>query len=135
MIEPIERRKEPGCPFSRTGKAGTAHGLTDDWQNTIRPANLTYKWLFKNGHRPEDVYRSIFGGLNGTPMGSYEHELPDELDRWAIVAYVLSMSPPTRPVLHLAEFAIDRARRIGFAGLIVPPGTPPAVVQPPTLEP
>lgn len=111
------------------GDGPTARGLTDEWQNAIRPANLTYKWLFKNGHEPEDVYRSIFGGLDGTPMGSYAREIADEADRWAIVAYVLSLSPPTRPVMHLADFARERPRRIGFAGLVVPPGDPAGVVR------
>jgi hypothetical protein len=94
--------------------------MTDAWGQSIRPANLTYKWLFKNGHRPEDVYRTMFGGLNGTPMGSYVSEIPNERDRWAIVAYVLSLSPATRPVIHLAGFAAARARRIGPDGLVLP---------------
>jgi cytochrome c oxidase cbb3-type subunit 2 len=102
------------------GDGPTARGMTDDWHHSIRPANLTYKWLFKNGHLPEEVYRSIFGGLDGTPMGSYASKIADERDRWAIVAYVLSMSPPSRPVLHLAEFAHTRASRIGPDGLVAP---------------
>jgi mono/diheme cytochrome c family protein len=102
------------------GDGPTARGMTDAWGQSIRPANLTYKWLFKNGHRPEDVYRTMFGGLNGTPMGSYVSEIPNERDRWAIVAYVLSLSPATRPVIHLAGFAAARARRIGPDGLVLP---------------
>ena len=95
--------------------------MTDEWHHPIRPANLSYKWLFKNGHRPEDVYRTIFAGLNGTPMRSYAGAMPDEADRWAIVAYVLSLSPASRPVLHLADFARERARRIGADGLVLAP--------------
>jgi hypothetical protein len=52
-------------------------------------------------------------------MGSYAREITEEDDRWAIVAYVLSMSPPSRPVLHLADFARERARRIGPDGLVL----------------
>jgi len=102
------------------GDGPTARGLPDEWGNPIRPADLTYKWLFKNGHRPEDVYRSVFGGLDGTPMGSYASEIPDEHDRWALVAYVLSLSPASRPVLHLADFAAQRAERIGADGRVLP---------------
>ena len=94
--------------------------MTDEWGNPIRPADLTYKWLFKNGHGPDDVYRTLFGGLNGTPMGSYVSEIADERDRWAIVAYVLSLSPGTRPVIHLGDFASQRTRRIGESGLVLP---------------
>ena len=89
--------------------------------NPIRPADLAYKWLFKNGYRPEDVYRSLFGGLNGTRMGSYASKIPDQRDRWALVAYVLSLSPSVRPVLHLADFAAERAERIGPDGRVLPP--------------
>src|SRR6185312_12203103 len=98
------------------GDGPTARGMTDDWGNPIRPADLTYKWLFKNGHGPDDVYRTLFGGLNGTPMGSYVSEIADERDRWAIVAYVLSLSRATRPVIHLGDFASQRTRRIGEGG-------------------
>lgn len=102
------------------GDGPTARGMTDDWHHPIRPADLTYKWSFKNGHRPEDVYRSIFGGLEGTPMRSYADAIAEGRDRWAIVAYVLSMSPAVRPVLHLADFASQRDRRIGPGGLVLP---------------
>jgi mono/diheme cytochrome c family protein len=102
------------------GHGPTARWMTDEWHNPIRPADLTYKWLFKNGHEPDDVYRTLFGGLNGTPMGSYVSEIADERDRWAMVAYVLSLSPATRPVIHLRDFASQRTRRIGEGGLVLP---------------
>ena len=50
------------------GDGQTGSDLTDEWGNPIIAADLTYKWLFKNGHQPRDIYRSVFGGLNGTPM-------------------------------------------------------------------
>jgi mono/diheme cytochrome c family protein len=102
------------------GDGPTARGMSDEWRNAIRPANLTYKWLFKNGHRPQDVYRTLFTGLDGTPMGSFASAIPDERDRWAMVAYVLSLSPATRPVIHLRDFAAQRSRRIGENGLVLP---------------
>lgn len=109
------------------GDGPTSRRLTDEWGNPIRPADLTYKWLFKNGHEPADVYRSIFGGFNGTPMHSYTtvHSYvtltPSERDRWALVGYVLSLSAPIRPVLHSKEFATQRRTRIGANGRIVAP--------------
>ena len=107
------------------GSDGHGHGpsaaaLKDEWGEPIRTADLTYRWTFKNGHRPEDVYRTIYGGLNGTPMPAYGGMLADERDRWALVAAVLAMSPATQPVLHLADFATDRARRIGADGRVQP---------------
>lgn len=86
------------------GDGPSAAGLRDDWGFSSRPADLTYRWSFKNGQRPEDVYRTFVGGLNGTPMPSYGGAMPDERDRWALVAYVLSLSPTDRPVLHLRDY-------------------------------
>ncbi|WP_441291895.1 c-type cytochrome [Sorangium sp. KYC3313] len=107
------------------GDGETAPALTDDWGHPDPPADFTYKWSFKNGFAPADIYRTIFGGLNGTPMGSYSYAVPDMADRWALVAYVLSFSPQTRPVLHLKEFARERSRRIGRGGHVRPEGALP----------
>lgn len=86
------------------GDGPSAADLTDDWENPIKPTDLTYKWVFKNGHTPEDIYRTFNGGLNGTPMPSYLDSFENDGDRWALVAYVLSLSPEKRPVLRLAQF-------------------------------
>ncbi len=86
------------------GDGPSAAQLQDNWEQSIQPADLTYKWEFKNGYRPEDVYRTMFGGLNGTPMPSYLDAFPNEQDRWAMVSYVLSLSPAQRPALHLSDY-------------------------------
>jgi mono/diheme cytochrome c family protein len=86
------------------GDGPSASALKDNWQHPITAADLTYKWSFKNGHTPADVYRSMVGGLTGTPMPATEVSLPDPRDRWALVAFVLSLSPAERPVLRLADF-------------------------------
>ncbi|HTY00719.1 MAG TPA: cytochrome c, partial [Bacteroidota bacterium] len=86
------------------GDGPSASGLTDAWDHPINPTNLTYKWQFKNGFAPADVYRTIFGGLNGTPMPSYLSAFGDSTDQWALVSYVLSLSPASRPALHLADY-------------------------------
>ena len=103
------------------GQAGS--DLTDEWGNRIAPADLTYKWLFKNGHQPRDIYRSVFGGLNGTPMqpqaSNFQTSSLTEQERWSIVGYILSLSPPTRPALHLSDFPTERDKRIGPNGRIV----------------
>lgn len=86
------------------GDGPAAAQLQDNWDQPIVPADLTYKWEFKNGYKPEEVYRTMFGGLNGTPMPSYLDAYPDAQDRWAMVSYVLSLSPSVRPVLHLSDY-------------------------------
>lgn len=104
----------------RRGDGETARGFTDEWSQPIVPADLTYKWTFKNGDRPQDVYASIFGGLDGSRMPSYLSEISTDSDRWALVAYILSLSPASRPVLHLDDFAAQRATRIGAHGRVLP---------------
>ncbi len=86
------------------GDGPSAPDLQDSWEQSISPADLTYKWQFKNGYQAADLYRTIYGGLNGTPMPSYLDAYPDARDQWAIVSYILSLSPETRPVLHLSDY-------------------------------
>ena len=90
------------------GEAGRGDGnnsmnLKEDWnQEPIFPRNLTAGWLFRGGRRPEDIYRVILSGLNGTPMPSHidEELLAEEADRWALVHYVRSLGPDTEPTVR-----------------------------------
>mgnify|MGYP001556357378 CR=1 FL=1 len=75
---------------------------------------------YKNGDRPQDLYASIFGGLDGSRMPAYLSQISTDSDRWALVAYILSLSPASRPVLHLEDFAAQRATRIGAHGRVLP---------------
>lgn len=56
----------------------------------VKPANLSRKQDFKGGDRPEDIYRSITTGLDGTPMPAFPSLTPEQ--RWQIVAYILSLN-------------------------------------------
>jgi mono/diheme cytochrome c family protein len=86
------------------GDGPSASDLNDVWENPIQATDLTYRWQFKNGNTPEDIYRTFNGGLNGTPMPSYLDSFANDEERWALVAYVLSLSPEKRPILPLAQF-------------------------------
>lgn len=103
-----ELYKTAGCANCH-GEKGVGDGpsaatLKDNWDFPITAADLTYKWQFKNGYTPQDVYRTIFCGLTGTPMPSAEAVVPNSQDQWALVGYVLSLSPAERPVLRLKDF-------------------------------
>ena len=100
------------------GDGPSAAGMTDEWSHPIPPTDLTYKWLFKNGHSPQDVYRTFNGGLNGTPMPSYLDSFVNEGDRWALVAYILSLSPEPRPVLRLAQFKENVHKVLDAHGIV-----------------
>jgi len=77
------------------GDGPPANELKDELGNPIVPTDLTLK-PFKSGPAPEDVYRTISTGLNGTPMPSYSAALSAK-ERWALVSYVLSIATHERP--------------------------------------
>jgi cbb3-type cytochrome c oxidase subunit III len=81
------------------GDGPSAAELEDDWEYPIWPRNLTRKWEFRGGHRPEDIYRRVMGGAAGTPMPSFVDSL-DEEKTWDLVNYVLSLSPEEQPPLR-----------------------------------
>lgn len=87
------------------GDGPSSRGLVDSVRRPVRPADLT-TGLFKGGQTPEDLARVILAGIPGTPMAAFEPALvkqnPDGsknlTDAWALVAYIGSLSPKTRPV-------------------------------------
>jgi cytochrome c oxidase cbb3-type subunit 2 len=84
------------------GDGPSAKELKDDWGEPISPTDLTLK-PFKSGPDPEDLYRTISTGLNGTPMPTYG-DILSEKERWALVYYILSVA--------------TRERRRGMMGLV-----------------
>lgn len=102
------------------GDGPSAEGLTDAWGFPIRPADLT-TGRFRSGPSLRDLYRTMTTGLAGTPMPSYDETVPDPADRWAVAAYVLSLSaykdPLTGRGLDLSpatrDALDDPARRAG----------------------
>jgi mono/diheme cytochrome c family protein len=77
------------------GNAPSTNELKDESGNPIAPTDLTLK-PFKSGPGPEDLYRTISTGLNGTPMPSYVDALPPK-EQWALVFYILSIATQERP--------------------------------------
>ncbi|MGH7927113.1 MAG: c-type cytochrome, partial [Candidatus Binatia bacterium] len=77
------------------GDGASAKELKDDWGEPISATDLTLK-PFKSGPNPEDLYRTISTGLNGTPMPSYANVLTPE-ERWSLVSYILSIANRERP--------------------------------------
>ena len=73
------------------GDGPSAPTLKDGHELPIVATDLTRPTRFKNGRRPEDVYRTLVTGLAGTPMPSYADSLEPE-QAWDLVFYVLSLS-------------------------------------------
>lgn len=75
------------------GDGPSALGLKDDWGFAIRPVDFTKRWRFRGGAEIADIYRTFTTGFNGTPMPSFAKAI-GEADRWALAAYVKSLSRP-----------------------------------------
>lgn len=71
------------------GEAGDGNGPAGQALNP-KPRDFA-KDPFKQGSKPEEVFKTLTEGVQGTPMVGYAH-LPDE-DRWALTYYVLSFVP------------------------------------------
>jgi cytochrome c oxidase cbb3-type subunit 2 len=100
--------KRAGCPEchgeSGRGDGPSAKVLTSGGRPT-RPADLTRRPL-KGGDRPEDIYRVLTVGIDGTPMPSYREALGEE-EIWALAIYVAGLTPPQ------AKASITDDERIG----------------------
>src|SRR5712692_1477433 len=122
------------------GDGPSADQLRDDSKFPIRPTDFI-RGQFKAGGDVRDVYRTMTTGLDGTPMPSFADSMTDD-ERWAISAYVLSLSafrdPLTGEELRLDERARARLNALepdAFASprLALDPTAPPgAAGQPKT---
>jgi mono/diheme cytochrome c family protein len=79
------------------GKGPAVSALKDIWEQPARPSDLRQPHL-RCGDRPEDIYRVLTTGLNGTPMVSFEATLTPE-QRWDIIAYLFTLKLPDVPTL------------------------------------
>ncbi len=73
-----------------SAESGKQEWVLNEWGLPAIPRNLT-QGIFRGGHRPIDVYRRVYAGINGTPMPASAGVLtPDEI--WSVVHYVRSLS-------------------------------------------
>ena len=74
------------------GRQGRGDGeggkeLVDDWDQPIKPADLTLRFI-KSGKSVRDIYRVLLTGMAGTPMPSFKDALTDD-ELWDVTAYTL----------------------------------------------
>lgn len=75
------------------GDLSRAKELVDQRGLPIKPGDLTSRSSLKNGSAPQDLYRSIMTGLNGTPHPSFmDQYVNKEEEIWHLVNYLLSLS-------------------------------------------
>ncbi len=107
--------EEAGCfkchgPDGRGRTTDNAQGFSDVWGFKTRAADLT-AGMFHGGNRPDDIYRRIFSGINGTPMPSFEAKLSSQPDTfWHLVHYTQFISSARR-----REVTAAQAQRRGWA--------------------
>lgn len=70
------------------GQGPAAATLKDIWNLPATPSDLRQPHL-RCGDRPEDIYRILATGLNGTPMVSFDAALTPE-QRWDVIAWILT---------------------------------------------
>ncbi len=79
------------------GRGPVVPMLKDIWGFPSQPSDLRQPHL-RCGDRPDDIYRVLATGLNGTPMGSFDANLTPE-QRWDIIAWLLAQRLPDVPTL------------------------------------
>jgi cytochrome c oxidase cbb3-type subunit 2 len=71
-----------------------AKELIDSRNLPMPPSDLTLAGSFKIGPSARDIVRTLFTGLDGTPMPSYASQFHGrETDVWHLANYILSLSP------------------------------------------
>ena len=68
------------------GPNGDGNGVAGAAMN---PKPRDFSGPFKNGKKPEQVFKTISEGLPGTAMAAFAH-IPEE-DRWGVAYHVLSL--------------------------------------------
>lgn len=76
------------------GDGPSALTLEDDQKRRIWAPDLTVG-RYKGGDEPQEIYKRIVTGIDGTPMPSYAAEATAE-EVWALTMYVLSLSDGQR---------------------------------------
>jgi mono/diheme cytochrome c family protein len=73
------------------GNGPTADAQRDHWGDPVPPRDLTMA-QYKSGQDIKDLYWRIMTGINGTGMPPYENAFQSEAQKWAMIAYVKSLS-------------------------------------------
>jgi mono/diheme cytochrome c family protein len=72
-----------------SGNGPSAATLRDSWDQPISPRDLG-KDALRAGSEPEQIFRTLITGLDGTPMASFlETTSPEQ--RWELIAFLLEL--------------------------------------------
>ncbi len=88
MIEKGKTSYATNC-LACHGEKGLGDGPTGQYLNP-KPRNFAAE-PFKNGNKPEEVFKTLTTGIPGSTMVAFA-QLPEE-ERWALTYYVLEFQP------------------------------------------
>ena len=111
----------------RDGRGGLAGGIDvglDAWGHKDPAADLT-SGMLHGGQTPADVYRRIYGGINGTPMPAFKDALASDPDTiWHLAHYVLHLANQRRHGVQVAQGSVTHASTDAAPGAVNKPGPP-----------
>ncbi len=100
----------PGCHGAAgDGKGPAATALRDEGGDPVPPFDFTSGRAAKSGGTPEDLYRVLITGIDGTPMGAFGAAFPPD-DNWALVAYLWSLGEANRGTPYAVKGDVRFAR-------------------------
>ncbi len=103
---------EPAAAAPRSGSevfaatCAMCHGADGDGNGTVkldRPARDFRAGGFSFGNTRQALFRTVSGGIGGTPMPGFAEALSEE-ERWAVVDHVISLLP--EPPVEAGEAAV-----------------------------
>jgi mono/diheme cytochrome c family protein len=74
------------CHGEKGDGLGVVTNLVDSWGHPAPARDLRLPYL-RSGKRPEDIYRVLMTGIDGTPMPSFAEGTTEE-QRWNLVAFI-----------------------------------------------
>jgi DMSO reductase family type II enzyme heme b subunit len=91
MYEAIECNKCHGAQGRADGPSRAE--LKDEWEQPIKPANLTQRWNFRGGKDRTDIAMRLATGMLGTPMPSFIDSVEKPEDVWHLANFIQSLGP------------------------------------------
>jgi DMSO reductase family type II enzyme heme b subunit len=103
MYEAIECHKCHGAQGRADGPSRAE--LKDEWDQPIKPANLTQRWNFRGGQDRTDIAMRLATGLLGTPMPSFIDSVEKPEDIWHLTNFIQSLGPASPQPASLVTVA------------------------------
>lgn len=122
LLSSAPTAQEPDAPGLFLANCAPCHGENGDGHGTTkldRPARSFRDGGFSYGNTPEALFRTITGGIPGTPMPGFDTSL-SEAERRALANYVTTLGPARREVRTEETVLVVEDRPAVAFGLLGP---------------